>query len=138
MDAGVRMTKQYRPYFTLPELREIILCLKSHPTPARLSLVQKLESFCLKITHGVISSQYEPSPRKTILDRLELSDPPATLEISPRITGEAAYQKQLSDPLHCTPKEIAAAMEYRYMEGLMSKEEEQNYEKSIIAPTDKA
>lgn len=126
------MTKSYRPYFTLHELREIILCLKSHPTPSRLSLVQKLESFCLKINHGVISHQYEPSPRKTILDKLELSDP-APVPISTEITGEAAYQKHLADPFHCTPKEIQAAMEYRYTHSLMSPQQESEYESSLLS-----
>lgn len=126
------MTKQFRPYFTLPELREIILCLKSHPTPARLSLVSKLEGFCLKINHGIISPQYEPSPRKTILDKLELSDP-TPVPISTEITGEAAYQKHLADPVHCTPKEIQAAMEYRYTHNLMSQSEELSYESSLLS-----
>lgn len=126
------MTKQYRPYFTLPELKEIILCLKSHPSPQRMCLVQKLESFCLKINHGIISPQYEPSPKKTILERLELDDS-KPLPISTEITGEAAYQKHLIDPFHCTPKEIEAAMEYRYTNDLMSPEEEEQYESFILS-----
>ena len=42
-----------------------------------------------------------------------------------------AYQKHLIDPTHCTPKEIEAAMEYRYTNDLMSKDEENEYEKSL-------
>lgn len=125
------MTKQFRPYFTLPELREIITCLKSHPTPIRLSLVQKLELFCLKIDHGIITPQYTATPKKTLEERLELDDP-KPVPVSREIIGEAAYQKQLSDPFHCTPKEIEAAMEYRYTNGLMSKEEESTYENNLL------
>ena len=124
------MTKQFRPYFTLPELQEIIICLKSHPTPARLSLVRKLGFFIAKIENEAVSPQYIPTPRPTILQKLELEESkPENAEV----IGEAAYQKHLSSPNSCTPKEIAASMEYMYMHGLMSKEQEQKYELSLLS-----
>lgn len=125
------MSKKYRPYFTLPELHEIITALKSQPTPNRMTLIKYLEKYCLEITHSVREESYTPNPRKALSQRLELDDsPPIPQPI--QITGEAAYQKQLINPLHCTPKEIEAAMEYRYLNDLMSPDEEKQYEHSLI------
>jgi hypothetical protein len=129
------MTKQYRPYFTLPELQEIITCLKSHPTPSRLSLVRKLGFFIAKIEHEAVSPQYIPTPRPTLAQRLELEESsPETHEV----IGEAAYQKHLSSPIKCTPKEIAASMEYMYTHGLMDQSQELAYESSLLSiPSEK-
>jgi len=124
--------KKYRPYFTISELQEISVCLKSHPTPARLSLVQYLERFIIQINHGIIHSGYNPNPRPTLSQKLGFSDDPhAVVPISHEITGEMAYQKHLISPGTCTPKEIAEAMEYRYTHDLMSKQEEEQYEQSL-------
>jgi hypothetical protein len=132
------MAKKYRPYFTLPELHEIITALKSQPTPNRMTLIKYLEKYCLEITHSVREESYTANPRKTLSQRLELDDPSdiPTISIIPQpiqITGEAAYQKQLINPLHCTPKEIEAAMEYRYLNDLMSPDEEKQYEHSLLS-----
>ncbi len=123
------MTKQYRPYFTLPELQEIITCLKSHPTPSRLSLVRKLGFFIAKIEHEAVSPQYIPNPTPTLAQKLELEEAiPETHEV----IGEAAYQKHLSSPSKCTPKEIAASMEYMYTHSLMNPAQEAQYEISLL------
>jgi len=128
------MAKKYRPYFTLPELKEIIAALKSQPTPNRMTLIKYLEKYCLEITHSVREESYTANPRKTLSQRLELDDTPSA-PINPiiQITGEAAYQKQLINPIHCTPKEIEAAMEYRYLNDLMSPDEEKQYEHSLLS-----
>lgn len=123
------MTKSYRPYFTLPELQEIITCLKSHPTPARLSLVRRLGFFISKIENEAVSPQYIYNPRPTLAQILELEE--STPE-NTEIIGEAAYQKHLSSPNSCTPKEIAASMEYMYTHNLMSPQQEREYEVAIL------
>jgi hypothetical protein len=48
------------------------------------------------------------------------------------VIGEAAYQKHLSSPSSCTPKEIAASMEYMYTHSLMTPTQETEYENSLI------
>lgn len=121
--------KQFRPYFTLPELQEIIKCLKEHPTPSRLSLVRKLGFFIAKIEHEAVSPQYIPTPRQTLAQKLELEEStPENVEL----IGESAYQKHLANPSSCTPKEIAASMEYMYTHNLMTPKQEQDYEKSLL------
>jgi len=123
------MTKSYRPYFTLPELQEIITCLKSHPTPARLSLVRRLGFFISKIENEAVSQQYIYNPRPTLAQILELEE---STPVNVEIIGEAAYQKHLSSPNSCTPKEIAASMEYMYTHNLMSPQQEIEYEVAIL------
>ena len=111
---------KFRPYFTAAELLEIISALKSAPTPSRLTLVRYLEGFLLKINHGVISPSHTGLP--SMEQRLGFSSG-EEIPVSHNLTGEAAYQKQLINPLNCTPKEIAESMDWRYRSGLMSQTE---------------
>ena len=119
---------KFRPYFTADELSEIISCLKSNPTPKRMHIIRYLEHYLLKINHGVVTAAHTTAP--TIEQKLGF-DPINTP--SKQLLGEAAYQKQLINPVQCTPHEIAAAMEWRYTNGLMSPDEEKMYEQSLMS-----
>lgn len=124
------MTKQFRPYFTYPELQEIVTCLKENPTPARISLLRKLGFFIAKIQNEVVSPQYTPKPRKTLADKLELSDPPSQI---PPINPGILYDKFLNNPSSCTPSELSIITEYRYTNNLMNSTEESEYEQTILS-----
>lgn len=119
--------QKFRPYFTAAELLEIISALKSAPNPRRLTLCQYLESFLLKINHGIITPAHTAAP--SLESKLGFS-PDTPVPADHNLTGEAAYNKWLTNPLHATPKEIAEAMDWRYRNNLMSPEEERNYERS--------
>ncbi len=125
------MTKQFRPYFTYPELQEIVTCLKENPTPARISLLRKLGFFIAKIQNEAVSPQYIPTPRKTLADKLELSDPPTPPPPPPN--PGVLYDKFLTNPSSCTPSELSIIMEYRYTNNLMNQTEESEYEQTILA-----
>lgn len=114
--------QKFRPYFTAPELQEIISCLKSHPSTRRLQIAQYLEGFLLKINHGIVSVAHTTRP--SIEQKLGFAPIPAPHNL----TGEAAYQKWLISPLTATPKEIEEAQNWRYLNDLMSPEEEKEYE----------
>ncbi len=120
--------QKFRPYFTAAELQEIINCLKSHPTPRRLTICQYLESFLLKINHGIISPAHTTAP--SLEQKLGFPDPNQPIPVSHNLTGEAAYNKWFLDPKSATPKEIAEAMNWRYLNDLMSPEEEAEYERT--------
>lgn len=128
------MTEKFRPYFTAEELSEIVLCLKSHPNPKRLTIARYLESFMLKIKHGVILSSHTLQP--TQAEKLgfhELTLQPNTpVPIDHNLTGEAAYNKWLVNPGSATPKEIAEALDWRYRNNLMSPQEESDYEQAQL------
>lgn len=117
---------KYRPYFTRDELLEIISTLKSHPSPRRLQICQYLEGFLLKMEHGVIKAAHTPLPTQE--EKLGF----APIPVSHDLTGEAAYQKWLLNPVKATPKEIEEAMDWRYRNNLMSPTEEAEYENAQL------
>ena len=121
--------QKFRPYFTASELLEIISALKAAPTHKRLVLVQYLEGFLLKINHGIVSPAHTNQP--SLEDKLgftvqDITDLP--VPVPHNLTGEAAYQKWLANPVSATPKEIGEAMDWRYRNNLMSPDEEKDYE----------
>jgi hypothetical protein len=128
--------EKYRPYFTAEELSEIVLCLKSHPNPRRLTIVRYLEGFMLKINHGIIGVSHTLQP--TQAEKLgfhELTLLPVNqsgIPIDHNLTGEAAYQKWLLDPAKAKPKEIAEAMDWMYRNNLMSEAQEKEYESAQL------
>ena len=127
------MTEKFRPYLTADELQEILICLKTHPTPARLSIVRYLESFNLKIKHGLVSSAHTLQPsqaEKLGFHELTISTPSPAQDIN--LKGEAAFKKWQKSPESCTPKEIEESLDWRYRNNLMSQQEEQEYEQAQI------
>jgi hypothetical protein len=125
---GESSNQKFRPYFTAAELQEIITCLKSHPTPRRLTICQYLEGFVLKINHGIVSPAHTNNP--SLEQKLGMVDPNQPIPVSHSLTGEAAYNKWLLSPVSATPKEIAEAMDWRYLNDLMSPDEEAEYERA--------
>lgn len=118
---------KYRPYFTASELGEVIRCVKL--SSQNISLLRYLESYALKISHGVIAESITLQP--TLADSLELDSPsPASLESK----RAKAYTKWLSSPESCTPLEIELTHLYRFENDLMSPEEESIYLQSQGAP----
>lgn len=121
-------SQKFRPYFTREELLEIISALKSSPTPRRLTLCQYLEIYLVKINHGIIKPSHTLEP--SLESKLGFSEQSSGVPISHELTGEMAYNKHLINPLNCTPKEIAEAMDWRYRNDLMSPDEEKAYEQA--------
>jgi hypothetical protein len=118
-------TPKYRPYFTYAELQEIISALKSRPTPSRMTLIKYLDGFISDIESGRRKSNLTIEP--TLAQKLEL-EPATPIPVPLTISGEAAYQKWLTNPSRTTAHEIEVANSYRYLNDLMSKEEEKEYE----------
>lgn len=117
----MRGAQKYRPYFTAPELSEIIASLKENPTPNRLAISRYLESFNLKITHGVISASHTLEP--SIEQKLGFSESPKD-----EMTEEQLYRIWQATPTLLNPSEIAKVLDYRYRNNLMTPEEEKAYE----------
>ena len=125
MNQPTHKTK-YRPYFTASELGEVIRCVKL--SSQNLPLLRYLESYALKISHGVITESITLQP--TLADSLELDSPDSSLESK----RAKAYTKWLSSPEACTPIEIELTHLYRFENDLMSPEEETIYLQSQGAP----
>jgi hypothetical protein len=120
----MRGAQKYRPYFTAPELSEIIASLKESPTPNRLAISRYLESFNLKITHGVISPSHTLEP--SIEQKLGFAPATQTAEFS----DVDLFNIWRCDPTLLKPYEIAKVLDYRYRNNLMTTEEEKAYETS--------
>ena len=125
MNQPTHKTK-YRPYFTASELGEVIRCVKL--SSQNLPLLRYLESYALKISHGVITESITLQP--TLADSLELDSPDSSLESK----RAKAYTKWHSSPEACTPIEIELTHLYRFENDLMSPEEETIYLQSQGAP----
>lgn len=124
---------KYRPYFTSEEMLEIISALKQSPSPPRLKIIQYLESFNLKITHGIIEPSHINKP--SLAESLGFSDsstPIPIRQISPDERREIAYHKWLHKPTQCTPAELKDVNEYRYANHLLTPEEQTAFEASVI------
>lgn len=118
--------QKYRPYFTAPELSEIIASLKENPTHNRLAISRYLESFAIKITHGVISASHTLEP--TIEQKLGFAPAPAMPEGNK--TEEELFYIWCKDPSSLTPGNLARVLDYRYRSNLMTPEEEKAYEQA--------
>lgn len=129
MSQPTQKTK-YRPYFTASELGEVIRCVKV--SSQNISLLRYLESYALKISHGVITESITLQP--TLADSLELDSPTSPLNSSLESKRAKAYTKWLSSPESCTPLEIELTHLYRFENDLMSPEEESIYLQSQGAP----
>jgi hypothetical protein len=119
--------QKFRPYFTAPELLEIITALKEKPSPARLAISRYLESYSLKITHGIVSPSHTMEP--SIEQKLGFSE---ASNGSQSFTDKACYDLWSKDPSGCTPRMIQQAVDYRYRNNLMTTEEEKDYENSQL------
>jgi len=115
MVASKNQTK-YRPYFTASELEEVIRCVKV--SSQNIQLLRYLESYALKISHGVIAESITLQP--TMIDSLELDSPTSPLDSSLESKRAKAYAKWLSSPESCTPLEIELTHLYRFENDLMS------------------
>lgn len=117
---------KYRPYFSADELQELILSLKETPNPRRLQLIQYLESFRLKIEHGVISAQMTLQP--SMIDRLELYASGGTDAIA--VAAEKLYNQWKLSPASLTPSQINDVLQYRWENSLMTPTEQESYEQA--------
>lgn len=114
---------KYRPYFTASELSEVIRCVKV--SSQNLPLLRYLESYALKISHGVITESITLQP--TLADSLELDSPSSSPDSSLESKRAKAYTKWSQAPEACTPLEIELTHLYRFENDLMSPEEESIY-----------
>lgn len=126
-------TTKFRPYFTPDELSYLITLCKQ-AVPPNEAMIRYLESFALKIKHGIIDPQITLKGSKT--DQLRES---LDLENQAAVKREALIQFQYESYLkwnasiqECTPAEITAAQAYRIAHGLLNTEEEFQLNQSLM------
>lgn len=114
------MAKKYRPYLTIEEMTEILSGTLSE------NLRFYLESFRRKCDSGTISPQHVATPRVSSMEtKLGFSGGKTLSE-----SKEDAYKKLQNSGLGTlSVQEVARAQMYRYENDLMTREEEEEYEK---------
>lgn len=119
--------QKYRPYFSGEELLEIIRTFKEYPSPKRMGIIKYLESFLVKINHGIINPAH--TVQESAVQKLGFDT-----EFNALPTREqqmyAAWVKVTANPSSATPREIELCMEYKYLNKLMTRKEEQEFERA--------
>lgn len=122
---------KYRPYFTLSELKCISDSVKLNSRPSTILLLRYIDKFILDIEHGLRKENYNGSPRPTLAQKLEL-DPPLVSEIINSASDYNIYVKWEANASLCTVHELSRVYNYRYVNDLMTTEEEAEYENSQV------
>jgi len=116
--------QKFRPYFTPSELAEVIRCLKAAPTTS-MPLLRYLESFSLKITHGILSPQVTLQPSTE--EKLGFA------QQAIQQSAQELWQEWLISPDKMTPPQMARIQQYRWENDMMDPTEVAAYEESILA-----
>lgn len=119
--------KKYRPYFTLPELKEILDACKFSGSPKLIPSIKYLETYILGINSGLRQPNHtlKPSLGDMISGKQDSSytgRPISTLMI---LYSDSGYSGM-------TLPEISATQEYRFDNDLMSPEEELHYSQTLL------
>lgn len=121
--------KKVRPVLTEQELAYIIeRCeadQREETTGLSVALGSKLKIFAMKLQLNLVAPAYIATAKKTLEERLGLED------TTPERKRLAAFEKWTKLPSLCSPEEVSLAQTYRYENGLMTYQEEIDYENSI-------
>ncbi len=116
---------KFRPYFTHAQLSEIIRCCKL--ASSDLALLTYLESFSLKINHGIIDPAISLKP--TLESRLGLATNTGPEPYSPA----ELYNIWKANPEYIRPADLIKVQQYRWENELMTPEEARHYEDSLVS-----
>ena len=118
---------KYRPYLSLHQIELITTLLLSH-APEESDLIKSLQLISLKAGNGITSPAYTSrtrAPSKYSAEGLGLASPLAS------DSRKSAYLRWVDSPNMLTKTELEEANSYRYENDLMSKEEMEQWEKSL-------
>lgn len=118
--------QKFRPYFTAAELTYIIRTLKSAPAPA-IGLIRYLEGFAIKIERGVVAAQLELKESLESKLGLSASRPPEE-SLQNLATLWESYPESRTK---FTPAQLESIAAFRWENGRMNEQEENDYEKSL-------
>lgn len=137
-------TAKYRPSLSAEMINHMLYLAKTEsPISAEsMALIGILAPVQAKIQNAGIQAAYTTSPRKTLEEKLgmaHLSPAPHTLSYpgdstltkgfsSKEALWEHCHKQYLSNPASCTLEIIQNAKEHSYLKGLMSPEEEAEFE----------
>jgi hypothetical protein len=118
---------KYRPVLTSTQIAHVITLCKKDLSGESLSVISTLAPFMAKIENKGINPAYKVENKNSLNDfeSLEYQD-------DGRINYEAmrfkVYKKWIDNPESCNGEELAKVQDYRAGNGLMSPEEQKDYE----------
>ena len=131
------MSKKYRPYFTLTELKIIQGALSSSQNLGYVGIINYLSKYITDIESGYRKENMSLKP--DLLESLtESSSPSPKLphELDQAISLLQRYKDSYFSGM--TPAEISQVNQLRYENGLMTKEQEEEYEASLFSSPSKS
>ena len=123
--------QKFRPYLTIPDLQEIIRCMRKAPTQSPL-LISYLEEFTRKSSAGIIQPQHVPTPKQSIESSLgfPVSASASANKLLEPITDLLIRWQEFPDSI--SPKELERINEHRYLHDMMDPGEASAYESSLL------
>lgn len=120
--------QKFRPAFSKQEIMYLIDLLnrdkRESVTEMAFTIASRLKIFALKADLGIVAPAFSSTERQSLAEKLGMeAESPADRRL-------AAYKKWTEVPSACTDKELELAMTYRYENGLLSAEQERDYEQS--------
>lgn len=118
---------KYRPSLSLTEIQTIISSL--HQTGGNATLIRKLDTFIKKASIGITAPSHVTysAPKQSLEDSLGFgSDSTSSNQSNESI--DSLYTIWQNSPSALSPTQLATVNHYRYINDLMSPEEESKYE----------
>lgn len=113
------MSLKYRPSLTIQEINFLLSTVRWSDHPEQAQLCRKLEVFTLKATHGITQPSHIATGRPS-------------LESSLGFETDAAIETLLAhyaiNPSRLSKAQLARVTQHRYLNDMMSPEEEIDYE----------
>lgn len=111
---------KFRPSLTLDEINTIVLLLNAN---GESKLAKKLNTFILKAQIGITAPSHVTIPKQSLEDSLGFGDP-----IETNASAEQLYTIWQTSPSSLSQSQLAQVSHYRYINDLMSPEEESKHE----------
>lgn len=122
---------KYRPVLTQDQILHILSLCRKDMSDASINLISVIAPFEYKIRNQAIKPAYNPTGRESLADMMGLSPTPPIPSIKQSHSNDpkALYAVWLNDPTFpFTPSDLKIIKEYRYVNDLMTPEEEQEFE----------
>ncbi len=121
-------TVKLRPYLSPQQINYILdLCSQDQREATahlRKQITASLQLVTMKLELGLSQGSYTATPRVTVAEKLGFSES----DLSPAARREAAYMTYKANPSLCTQYEIRLARTYMYENGMMTPQEQEEFE----------
>lgn len=122
------ISAKFRPSLTSNQIQYLIRNLQSAAVcPERDDILKQLHKFHLKAVHGIISPSHVSAPRMSLVDSLGFSEPSPAM---PAEDMDALLETYAFHRSVLSPVQLARVQHHRYLNDMMTAEEEAAHEAS--------